>query len=64
VVPRCHEKKDRDMKRKRLSGFIGVRLPMNIQDAIEALADKREMAVAELAREYIQKGLLQDGIKC
>jgi hypothetical protein len=52
------------MKQKRLPGFIGVRLPMHIQEAIASLADERELAVAELAREYIQAGLRQDGVKC
>ncbi len=51
------------MKRKRLQGFIGVRLPTQIQEAIASLADERELAVAELAREYIREGLRRDGVK-
>jgi hypothetical protein len=37
---------------------------MHIQEAITSLADERELAVAELAREYIQAGLRQDGVRC
>jgi hypothetical protein len=54
----------RDMKRKRLPGFIGIRLTMQIQEAIVSLADERELAVAELAREYIAEGLRRDGVTC
>lgn len=51
------------MKRKRLTGFIGVRLSIQVQEAITSLADKRELAIAELAREYIQEGLRRDGVE-
>jgi hypothetical protein len=52
------------MKRKRLAGFIGVRLPINVQKAITSLADERELAIAELARTYIEEGLRRDGVTC
>jgi hypothetical protein len=52
------------MKRKRLVGFIGVRLPILIQEAIISQADRRELAIAELAREYIAEGLRRDGVIC
>jgi len=52
------------MKRKRLPGFIGIRLPITIQEAITSQADKRELAIAELAREYISEGLRRDGVTC
>jgi len=51
------------MRRERLPGYIGLRVPMPIQEAIRSLADKKELAIAELAREYITEGLRRDGIK-
>lgn len=52
------------MKRKRLPGYVGIRVPMSIQEAITSLADKKELAIAELARDYIIEGLRRDGISC
>jgi hypothetical protein len=37
---------------------------MPIQEAITSLADKKELAIAELAREYIIEGLRRDGLTC
>jgi hypothetical protein len=52
------------MKRKRLPAYLGVRLPQRALEAITSLADKKEMAIAELAREYIVQGLARDGVSC
>ena len=51
------------MKRKRLTRFIGVRLSIQAQNAITSLADQKDLAVAELAREYISEGLRRDGVE-
>ena len=59
-----HKVKRCDMKRKRLPGYVGIRVPMSIQEAITSLADKKELAIAELARDYIVEGLRRDGISC
>lgn len=52
------------MRRERLPGYIGIRVPMSIQEAITSLADRKELAIAELAREYITEGLRRDGVAC
>jgi hypothetical protein len=49
------------MKRKRLTRFVGVRVADRILDAMTRLADERDLAVAELSREYIEEGLRRDG---
>ncbi len=52
------------MKRKRLPGYVGIRLPQRVLEAITSMADEKELAVAELAREYIREGLARDGVTC
>ncbi|MCX6669006.1 MAG: hypothetical protein NTV25_04250 [Methanothrix sp.] len=52
------------MRRERLPGYIGIRVPVPMQEAITSLADKKELAIAELAREYLLEGLRRDGITC
>lgn len=52
------------MKRKKLPGYVGVRLPQRVLEAITRVADEQELAIAELAREYIREGLLRDGVMC
>lgn len=51
------------MKQKRLTKFIGIRLPAQIREAITDLADERELAIAELAREILVEGLKARGIE-
>ena len=52
------------MKHKRLTGFVGVRLPVQVQKALTSLADERELAIAELAREILIEGLRTRGVEC
>jgi len=52
------------MRQKRLPCYLGIRLPMPIQEAITTLADAKELSIAELAREYITEGLRRDGVTC
>ncbi len=64
MVKEHHGGLERNMKRKRLPGYVGIRLPQRVLEAITSMADEKELAVAELAREYIREGLARDGVTC
>jgi len=52
------------MKRSRLADSLALRLTVTERMSIEELAEKRDLAMAELAREYIREGLARDGKTC
>jgi hypothetical protein len=53
-----------DMRRKRLTKALCLKLGPRVKEEFERAADSKELTLSELARIYIEQGLARDGIIC
>lgn len=52
------------MRKRRLTGALSLKIGPKIKAQFERAADLREMTLSELARAYIEEGLVRDGVAC
>lgn len=52
------------MRHKRLSDFIGTHITPAARMELERIADEKMLSLSELTREYVVRGIRNDGGAC